>query len=82
MYPFTKFITINKSICSYNREICFKKYMINIDKKSGIKFLVKACAYSWYIYIISFLIQEKLFPMIKILELELQLKKKCQKDRK
>ena len=50
MYPFTKFITIDESMCSYKGEIYFKQYMKDKHKKFGIKFFVKESADSGYIY--------------------------------
>ena len=50
MYPYTKFITIDESMCIYKGEIFFKQYMKDKHKKFGIKLFGKANAYSWYIY--------------------------------
>ena len=50
IYPYTKYITIDESICSYRGVLCFRQYMKDKHKKYGIKFFSKASSHNGYIY--------------------------------
>ena len=50
IYPYTKYITIDESICSYRGVLCFRQYLKDKHKKYGIKFFSKASSNNGYIY--------------------------------